>query len=48
MPYLDAFREAGYTANFLQTKHALKYCRSEERWEPKITDRGNWNSNFIL
>lgn len=40
---LDAFREAGHTANFLQTRHALKYCRSDERWKPKITDRGNWN-----
>jgi len=40
---LDAFKEAGHSSNFLQTKHSLKYCRSDERWEPKLTDRGNWN-----
>jgi len=40
---LDAFKEAGHCATFLQTEHALKYCRSNERWEPKLTDRGSWN-----
>jgi len=40
---LDAFKEAGHSATFLRTKHALKYCRSNERWEPRLTDRCNWN-----
>ncbi len=40
---IDAFMEAGHSATFLQTKHALKYCRSDERWEPRLTDRGSWN-----
>lgn len=40
---MDAFRESGHNANFLSTAHSLKYCRSDERWEPKLTDRGNWN-----
>jgi len=40
---LDAFREAGHSSGFLSTAHTLKYCRSGERWEPRLTDRGNWN-----
>jgi trimethylamine---corrinoid protein Co-methyltransferase len=40
---LDAFMEAGHSSSFLQTKHSLKYCRSNDRWEPRLTDRGNWN-----
>jgi len=26
---------------FTDTMHALKYCRSKERWEPRLTDRNN-------
>lgn len=40
---LDAFREAGHSSNFLSTAHSLKHCRSGKRWEPKLTDRGNWS-----
>ena len=40
---LDAFREAGHSSSFISTAHTLKYCRSGMRWEPKLTDRGNWN-----
>ncbi|MCL4376965.1 MAG: trimethylamine methyltransferase family protein [Actinobacteria bacterium] len=40
---IDAFYEAGHIANFIQTRHTVKYCRSNERWIPKLTDRGNWN-----
>jgi len=40
---LDAFREAGHSSDFLSTAHTLRYLRSQERWEPRLTDRGNWN-----
>ena len=40
---VDVFREVGHSSSFLQTIHSVKYCRSDERWNPKLTDRGNWN-----
>lgn len=40
---IDAFLEAGHSSNFMQTMHSVKYCRSSERWKPKLTDRGSWN-----
>lgn len=40
---LDTFIETKHSAYFMQTMHSVKYCRSSERWEPKLTDRGNWN-----
>jgi trimethylamine---corrinoid protein Co-methyltransferase len=41
---LDAFMEAKHSSSFMQTNHSVKYCRSSERWIPKLTDRGNWQS----
>jgi trimethylamine--corrinoid protein Co-methyltransferase len=38
---LDAFREAGHEGQFLTTEHTLRYLR-KDRWEPKLTDRFNW------
>ncbi len=40
---IDAFREAGHSSRFLETEHTLKYVRSNERWEPKLTDRNGWD-----
>jgi trimethylamine---corrinoid protein Co-methyltransferase len=40
---VDVFQEVRHAGNFLQTMHSVKYCKSNERWSPKITDRGNWN-----
>jgi len=40
---VDVFKEVGHAGNFLQTIHSVKYCKSRERWNPKLTDRGNWN-----
>jgi len=39
---LDAFREIGHRSDFLSSTHTLKYCRSRERWLPKLTDRNTW------
>ena len=41
---LEAFKEVGHESRFLETMHAVKYCRSRERWEPKLTDRNNWDT----
>ncbi len=41
---LDAFKESGHASRFLETMHAAKYVRSNERWEPKLTDRNSWDS----
>ena len=41
---IDAFKEAGHDAKFLETMHAVKYVRSNERWEPKLTDRNSWTT----
>jgi trimethylamine--corrinoid protein Co-methyltransferase len=41
---VDTFKEVGHESRFLETMHALKYCRSKERWEPKLTDRNSWNT----
>jgi trimethylamine--corrinoid protein Co-methyltransferase len=40
---VDVFKEIGHSSKFLQTAHAVKYCRGGERWNPKLTDRGSWN-----
>lgn len=39
---VDVFKEVGHESRFLETAHALKYCRSSERWEAPLTDRNNW------
>ena len=44
---IDAFIEAGHSSNFMQTMHSVKYCRSDDRWIPRLTDRGNWNQWLI-
>ncbi len=41
---LDAFRECGHQSRFLETEHTLKFLRSSERWEPKLTDRNSWDA----
>ncbi|MBW8034635.1 MAG: hypothetical protein FVQ79_02965 [Planctomycetes bacterium] len=41
---LDVFKEVGHKSAFLETMHAAKYCRSSERWEPKLTDRNSWGT----
>jgi len=41
---LEAFRECGHNSRFLETKHAVKYVRNNERWNPKLTDRNSWES----
>lgn len=41
---LDAFKECGHNSRFLETMHAVKYVRNNERWNPKLTDRNNWDS----
>jgi len=39
---IDAFSEVKHKADFLSSSHTLKYCRSNERWFPKLTDRNTW------
>lgn len=39
---LDAFREINHRSDFLSSAHTLKYCRSQERWIPRLTDRNTW------
>ena len=41
---LDAFRDTGHNSRFLECDHTLKFLRSSERWEPKLTDRNSWNA----
>ncbi|MCX5636933.1 MAG: trimethylamine methyltransferase family protein [Planctomycetota bacterium] len=41
---VDAFIESGHDAKFLETMHSVKYVRSRERWEPKLTDRNSWTT----
>jgi trimethylamine---corrinoid protein Co-methyltransferase len=41
---LDAFRESGHSSRFLETIHAARYSRSDERWNPRLTDRNNWET----
>jgi len=41
---IEVFKEVGHESRFLETMHALKYCRSKERWEPRLTDRNNWDT----
>jgi trimethylamine---corrinoid protein Co-methyltransferase len=44
---LDAFKESGHNSRFLETAHTLKYVRSDERWEPKLTDRHGWETWMV-
>jgi len=44
---VDAFIEIGHSSSFLQSMHSVKYCRSNERWQPVLTDRANWNQWII-
>lgn len=39
---LDAFKEINHKSDFLSSTHTLKYCRSDERWIPQLTDRNTW------
>jgi trimethylamine--corrinoid protein Co-methyltransferase len=41
---IDAFKEVGHESRFLETMHAVKYVRSSERRELKLTDRNCWNT----
>ena len=41
---IDAFIESGHGSKFLETMHSVKYVRSKERWEPKLTDRNSWTT----
>ncbi|MFH1968871.1 MAG: trimethylamine methyltransferase family protein, partial [Verrucomicrobiota bacterium] len=41
---LDTFKEVGHESHFLETAHSVKYVRSPERWEPKLTDRNSWQA----
>lgn len=41
---MEAFLESGFESRFLETEHALEYCRSDERWNPRLTDRGNYDA----
>lgn len=41
---VEVFREIGHESQFLETMHAVKYCRGKERWEPKLTDRNCWDT----
>ncbi len=41
---VDVFKEVGHESRFLETRHAVKYCRSGERWEPKLADRNSWDA----
>lgn len=39
---LDAFREIGHSAKFLEAGHTIRYLR-KERWEPRLTNRESWD-----
>ena len=41
---IDAFLECRHDSRFLETEHSLKFVRSEERWEPRLTDRNSWDA----
>jgi trimethylamine---corrinoid protein Co-methyltransferase len=41
---LDAFMECRHESRFLETEHAVKFVRSDERWEPRLTDRNSWDA----
>ena len=41
---VEVFKEVGHESRFLDTMHAVKYCRSKERWEPRLTDRNSWDA----
>jgi trimethylamine---corrinoid protein Co-methyltransferase len=40
---LDAFREKGHSATFLDSEHTVRFMR-KERWEPRLTNRQSWNA----
>jgi trimethylamine--corrinoid protein Co-methyltransferase len=39
---VDAFKEVKHQSKFIETLHSLKYSNSNERWNPKLTDRNSW------
>ncbi len=41
---VDVFREVGHESRFLDTMHSVRYCRGNERWEPRLTDRNSWQT----
>ena len=41
---VEIFQEVGHKSNFLETLHAARFVRSDERWEPQLTDRHSWQS----
>jgi len=41
---VDVFKEVGHKSNFLETMHAVKFVRGNERWEPRLTDRNSWGA----
>jgi len=41
---LDAFKEARHASRFLECDHTLRFLRSGERWEPRLTDRNSWGA----
>jgi trimethylamine---corrinoid protein Co-methyltransferase len=41
---IDAFKEVGHESKFLETMHAVKYVRGNERRELKLTDRNSWTT----
>jgi trimethylamine---corrinoid protein Co-methyltransferase len=39
---VDAFKEVQHQSKFIETMHSLTYSNSNERWNPKLTDRNSW------
>jgi trimethylamine--corrinoid protein Co-methyltransferase len=39
---VKTFREVKHQSKFIETMHSLKYSNSNERWNPKLTDRNSW------
>jgi trimethylamine--corrinoid protein Co-methyltransferase len=42
---LDAFKEIGHSAKFLEAEHTVRYLR-KERWKPRLTNRESWDKWF--
>ncbi len=41
---VDVFKEVRHDSRYLETMHAAKYCRANERWSPKLIDRNSWDA----
>lgn len=39
---VEVFKEVKHQSRFIETVHSLKYSKSHERWNPKLTDRNSW------